>query len=464
MKNIPKILLAIFLIIFILQMAALIILLLTSPTAEAAKTHPMFDPSCWLKTTCEELGGYWEDSPACGGDWGRCYPGTKPITIGVKIEGVGEVKDVAEYIALIYKYAVGIGAILATVMILWGGIVYLTAGGAPEKIKSAKDYISNALIGLVLLYTSYLLLQTLNPDLVKLQMPRVYMLRPISLGAEFCKDIENLNEGEKFAKVTDKPADYIPPKGEYTVSQNDTWCKEAYMWETGASQTCWGSKCNPGYACAPKEGATKDAFECAFAVITGTISYTEDAFIDNDVDLYVVCNDGKHIKLIDSNATDPERHPEGAQTFAISAPGVGEVASAKIAKGMAIDKCGGQDNVKGFYLSLEVDDPGGSKKSAMIAAAAGTVWGGPIAGVISGTIGYLAGIDDYFAVGTNGNEPIYEDVTKDGKPFRETDPDKINWNNINTNKLIPPGFDNMDAPLDSNKRIKTSRTGGFLAR
>lgn len=339
-------------------------------------------------------------------------------------------------------------------MILWGGIVYLTAGGTPERIKSAKDYISNALVGLVLLFTSYLLLQTLNPDLVKLQMPRVYMLRPISLGAEFCKDTK-VPDSEKFAKVTDKPADYVPQKSDYTVFKKDTWCKEAYMWETGTNQTCWGSKCPSNLACAPKEGATEKAFECIVAAITGTITYTEDAFIDNDVDFHVVCVDGKHPKIADSNATDAKTHPQGTQLFAV--PMIPQ-----LAKGAAIRECGSSANVKGFYLSIEVDDPGGGLKEIAEGALIGGVIS-PVGAIVGATVASM-GTDDYFAVGSNGSQPIYQTITKEGKQVGETDPDHIDWTKIDPGQLIPPDLANTDKALDSNKQITTSRKAGFFPR
>ncbi len=190
MKNIPKILLIIFLVIFILQMLALLVLTLAplfASAEEKEKTEPVRDMSCWDRALCEKHNGIFEEEEAaCGEGWGRCYPKTTSTELQIQLQGREEVTDVAEYIALLYRYAVGVGAILAVVMIIWGGVVYLTAGGLPERITQAKEYISNAIIGLVLLYTSYLLLQTINPDLVRLRMPRVYMIRPIPY--ECCLD------------------------------------------------------------------------------------------------------------------------------------------------------------------------------------------------------------------------------------------------------------------------------------
>ncbi len=73
----------------------------------------------------------------------------------------------ANYIAVIYQYGIGLAAILAAVMILVGGFIWLTSFGSPDKISKAKEFIVGALTGLVLALFSYLILYTLNPNLVK---------------------------------------------------------------------------------------------------------------------------------------------------------------------------------------------------------------------------------------------------------------------------------------------------------
>jgi len=73
---------------------------------------------------------------------------------------------IGSYIKLFYNYAIGIVGILAAVVLMWGGVVWLTSGGSAERVKSAKEWIGAALSGLVLVLTSYLILSTINPDLV----------------------------------------------------------------------------------------------------------------------------------------------------------------------------------------------------------------------------------------------------------------------------------------------------------
>lgn len=88
---------------------------------------------------------------------------------------------IAEYIAGIYRYSVGFGGIIATVMVIIGGFQYLTAGGDSGRVKAGKQRIADAVIGLLLLVGSYVVLYTVNPDLVSLQSLRLLSIKKDTL-------------------------------------------------------------------------------------------------------------------------------------------------------------------------------------------------------------------------------------------------------------------------------------------
>ncbi|MBI4093047.1 MAG: transglycosylase SLT domain-containing protein [Candidatus Kerfeldbacteria bacterium] len=72
----------------------------------------------------------------------------------------------AKYLGAFYIYFIGVIGILAVVMMMWGGYHYIVSAGNPQKISQGKEIISNAVIGLVLALTSFVLLRTINPQLV----------------------------------------------------------------------------------------------------------------------------------------------------------------------------------------------------------------------------------------------------------------------------------------------------------
>ncbi|MCK9578918.1 MAG: glycoside hydrolase family protein [Methanoregula sp.] len=71
-----------------------------------------------------------------------------------------------EYISGIYKYAVGIVGIAAAIVLMWGGVMWLTAGGNTGQVSEAKEWIKSSLTGLLIALSSYLILYTINPDLI----------------------------------------------------------------------------------------------------------------------------------------------------------------------------------------------------------------------------------------------------------------------------------------------------------
>ena len=95
----------------------------------------------------------------------------------------GTTKPIAEYIEAIYKYAIGAVAILATVVMMIGGVVWITAGGSQNRIGEAKQWISGSLTGMVLVLCSYMILNTVNPDLVKFKPIGIETVNKIITGA-----------------------------------------------------------------------------------------------------------------------------------------------------------------------------------------------------------------------------------------------------------------------------------------
>lgn len=78
--------------------------------------------------------------------------------------------SIPNYLNNIYKFAVGIAGLLALGMIVAGGVYYTVSAGSSDKQKDAKDMITSALFGVGLLLGSYLILKTINPQIVTLDL------------------------------------------------------------------------------------------------------------------------------------------------------------------------------------------------------------------------------------------------------------------------------------------------------
>ena len=93
-------------------------------------------------------------------------PANSPI--GSEANGSFKVDLLSRYVKSIYDYLIIIAGILAAVVMMGGGLLWLTSGGNESRVTQAKDLIFGSIIGLVLVFASYLILNTINPDLLNL--------------------------------------------------------------------------------------------------------------------------------------------------------------------------------------------------------------------------------------------------------------------------------------------------------
>jgi hypothetical protein len=76
-----------------------------------------------------------------------------------------------DYVKYIFNFFLAIAGLIAFSALVYGGIRYLTSAGSPVLIKEARDQIFAAFLGLLILLGSYLILTTINPQLVFLKLP-----------------------------------------------------------------------------------------------------------------------------------------------------------------------------------------------------------------------------------------------------------------------------------------------------
>lgn len=114
-------------------------------------------------------------------------PFTQPVVRTVPIPGteterkILDIDFISVYLIGLYQYLVGIAAIAAGVMIVWAGFRWLTSGGAPDRISDAKKKIAGALVGMALVFGSYLIVYLINPDLVFFKPLRIQQIERIEL-------------------------------------------------------------------------------------------------------------------------------------------------------------------------------------------------------------------------------------------------------------------------------------------
>ncbi len=107
-----------------------------------------------------------------GGKGCKCESNVQPIDAGSTftertIPGIPEGYMGLDQLLVFFlnwsKYILGIAVF---VMIFFGGVKWFFSQGNPSEISKAQDIIKNAVIGAILLLSAYLILYTVNPDLI----------------------------------------------------------------------------------------------------------------------------------------------------------------------------------------------------------------------------------------------------------------------------------------------------------
>ncbi|MCK5466825.1 hypothetical protein KAI56_05025 [Candidatus Parcubacteria bacterium] len=79
--------------------------------------------------------------------------------------------NLSQYVVGLYNFLLSIVGIVAVMMLIIGGMKYITAAGNASVIGDAKDTISSAIFGLLLALLSWVIVSTINPDVLFIKNP-----------------------------------------------------------------------------------------------------------------------------------------------------------------------------------------------------------------------------------------------------------------------------------------------------
>jgi len=113
---------------------------------------------------------------------------------------------ITDFVKYFYEWGIVLGGLAAFIALLIAGFLYLTSIGDPARMKEAKDRILAAIGGLILLLGSWLILNTLNTQLTKLEIPNFGREFNESVAEEMEKMMEEMEERERIATL---PCDFI---------------------------------------------------------------------------------------------------------------------------------------------------------------------------------------------------------------------------------------------------------------
>lgn len=143
-------------------------------------------PFCFTQKLCEKQNGKLDDkqAPECIPGQKYCYPDpakAAKTTLNVAIGGYTVSGNVGEYINTVITWLLNAGIIIVIVMVMIGGLEYTLGAAQEEMVGKGKKRIKDAITGLVLLMCSYVILFTVNPYLIRMQLPQYPMVKRVDL-------------------------------------------------------------------------------------------------------------------------------------------------------------------------------------------------------------------------------------------------------------------------------------------
>lgn len=349
------------------------IFLMVTPAVAAPLSNPAANPLCWLKDTCEK--GQGEDksefcnndkkcpdeAKQCPGEWGFCYPSPamSKTKLQVPIGGYTTIANASQYIRTIYQVSLGIAVTAAIVVLMIAGFRYMTAAGNTSIIGQARTMILSAIIGLALLFGASLLFQTINPDIVKLTLPRFPKLRPQSLAqTTWCDQLfQAPDETKQFAYAGETPNIKKPDemkagdfKEKTKIGFLQEGCGKAWYPLDKPNTACYARKCEKNTQVCLSEA--DGGFGCKEVTLGGEINNAAVPVVT--VTLWQVCNDGEVAPSIVSNIDYPDAV---ATLYTASAGNFAYYFNIKDELDPSV-LCSVHGGEKGYMLAIELEEPG----------------------------------------------------------------------------------------------------------
>jgi len=315
------------------------------------------DQKCWTEEDCKKFredfgstdttGGFYsakdhEDARAAcktnteGTDLinrkiGFCLPAGQAITT-ISFGGRTQFSNVGEFIKFIYQYGFIVGSVVAVMVIIVAGVMYIFSGGNSDTVGQAKKKIMGSVIGLILMALSYTILNTINPYLVNFRLPSIWAINTEGIAPIYC---ENLGGDVKIALANAQSSSStinIDKAQWFDIStSNVALCGNNYYVDKTGGQSCLGQTCtdNTNLCFGEPTAAKTTSYKCITGTAAGIITNSSfagqivakgatgtglvfDALTDywtwpwvgGDVTLFAVCKNGALIESKSDNPTD----------------------------------------------------------------------------------------------------------------------------------------------------------------
>lgn len=223
---------------------------------------------CWTEKECADAKGKWRSGDGCkpkGKDaQGKCEAPEPDYELQNPVIGATTIKGLRSYIGLVFTAAIAFVLIASAIMFTYGAFKYMVSA-ISSQIGHAKETMIDALIGMVLALSSYVILANVAPNTLNMNAFKIDMINRLSFySVVYCPDIK---PGPKEGAITFQDAgEPTAPKtfnitNGYTITAEKTECGREYFVSGGGQDSiCAGNTC-------PDKGAK--CLNCASALASG---------------------------------------------------------------------------------------------------------------------------------------------------------------------------------------------------
>ena len=131
-------------------------------------------------------------------------PGVKFTDIKTDAGSKIDIPWIGQYISAVYKYATGIGVVIAALMMIIGGFQYTVAGGDSAKVSAAKERVTNGTVGLTILLGAFVLLSSVDPSLTVFKPVPIQVSKQDKFSSlKFAAPVEDKKEGDTCKETSE---------------------------------------------------------------------------------------------------------------------------------------------------------------------------------------------------------------------------------------------------------------------
>ncbi len=231
---------------------------------------------------------------------------SKPTCSSVDGVSVCQIPWLGEYVIGVYKYLLAIAGVIAAVILMAAGLLWIVSGGDSGRVTQAKEMIVGSVTGLILLVGINLILTQINPNLTGFSALKVEKIEPFeavingsdsdsnsSLSSSDCLTDTNLTNisnivalsGVSDPRLTTNAAQGLKKATEIAALQNvrllvksanRTYAKQKELWDAELARQNGNVSITSQYVADPSKCQGKCYGHCAGVAvdvcIEGTIS------------------------------------------------------------------------------------------------------------------------------------------------------------------------------------------------